>query len=158
LVVGASFLAVGVAASAATANQIVAGVVAFTLLLLLSVIGEIYPAISVRAHLAAFARGEVPLAPIVLYAALAVAALAAAAALRRVVPRRGAGARALATVGGGVGGARLAPLAIRHPRELDVPADRAHTLDRETIAVLDRVSAPIELAILRPTRDVFDPL
>jgi hypothetical protein len=68
IAIGAAFLAVGVAWSAATASQIVAGIGTFATLLGLLLVGEApslgadlpwAAALSPRAHLAAFARGEI---------------------------------------------------------------------------------------------------
>jgi ABC-2 type transport system permease protein len=171
LIVGASFLAVGVAASAATANQIVAGVATFAALLVLLMLGEVGDlapgaesavsrAVSVRGHLAGFARGEIALAPVVFHAGLAVTALSAAATLARAGrrARSDVAARAVATALAGVIAVLAVVIAVRHPRELDVTAARQHTLAAETRAVLARVDAPVALTILRPTAAVFDPI
>lgn len=162
LVLGASFLAIGVAASAATGNQIVAGVVAFAALLVWLVAGELAGGgvLSVRAHLGAFARGELALAPVVVHAAVTVTALSLAATLARAGRRRGAdvAARLVATGLVGVIGALAIVLAARHPRAIDVTAARVHTLDGATRALLARVDERVELAILRPATAAFDPV
>lgn len=165
LVVGASFLAVGVAASAATANQIVAGVATFAALLVLLMAGEagdgaLSRAISVRVHLAGFARGEIGAATVVFHAGLAVTALSAAATLARAGRRHPSdvAARGVATGLCGVIAALAVVVAVRHPRELDVTATRQHTLAAESRAVLARVDAPVTLAIVPPAAAVFDPV
>ncbi len=176
LVVGASFLAVGVAASAATRNQIVAAVVAFAALLLVLVIGEapslapglvsdgalatVSRAVSVRAHLAAFARGEVELAPVVIHAGLTVTALSLAITLARAGRRRrdDVRARGLATTLIAISAVLAAILATRHPRSLDVTARGYHTLAAETRAVLARCTGPVTITIVRPGDARFDAL
>jgi len=162
LVVGASFLAVGVAASSVTSNQIVAGVTAFAVLLALLVAGEVpaLHAISVRAHLAAFARGEIELLPLILHGGLCVTALSLAATLARLGRRRpgDVGARALATALLGLIAALGAILVARHPRSADVSAQRMNSLDPSTRAVLAGVDAPIEIAIVQPSLAVFEPV
>jgi ABC-2 type transport system permease protein len=172
LLVGASFLAVGVAASAATANQIVAGVATFAVLLALLIAGEageLAPggrlaagseAISVRGHLAAFARGEVALLPVVFHAGLAVTGLSAAAALARAGRRRPAevGARAVATGLVAVIAILAGVIAARHPRALDVTSARRHSLDAPTRGLLARLDGPVEVAVLRPEVAALDPV
>lgn len=160
LVVGASFLAVGVAASASTGNQIVAGVVAFTALLALLLAGETagVPALAVRAHLASFARGEIELGPVVVHAGLAVTALSLAGTLARAGRRRRADVAARLVATGLVAGiaALAAVLAARHPLALDVTAARVHTLEAATRAVLARQTERVEITVLRPSTDAFD--
>ncbi|HTM22182.1 MAG TPA: ABC transporter permease, partial [Kofleriaceae bacterium] len=117
LLVGAGFLAVGIAASAATANQIVAAVVTFALLLGLLLVGQIpelapgwiadapraaavLHALDVRDHMDRFARGAVDTPPILFHLGVAAVGLAAAS-VTAVAGRRRAGelrARALAAL------------------------------------------------------------
>jgi len=174
LVVGASFLAVGVAASAATRNQIVAAVAAFTALLLVLALGEaaalapglvgdgalasVARAVSVRGHLAAFARGELPLAPLVIHAGLTLTALSAAIAAARAGRRRRDDvlARVAATALIASCAVLAAILAVRHPRALDVTARGYHTLAAETRAVLARCTEPVTITVVRPAQARFD--
>ncbi len=176
LLVGASFLAVGVAASAATSSQAGAAVTAFAALLALLVAGELpalWPdaagdgavaavsrAISVRAHLGGFARGEPALAPVVLHAGLTVVALSAAATVARLGRRRrvDVAARAVATALLVAIAALATLLALRHPASLDVTAARRHSLDAATRAVLARVREPVDVTIVPPALAALDPV
>jgi ABC-2 type transport system permease protein len=173
LLAGAGFLAVGVAASAATANQIVAAVSCFVILLVLLVVGqlpELAPSwmgptgrtvaawIDVRGHLDRFARGAVELGPVAFYLGLAAAGLALASALAAVGRRRRGevGARLLAAAL--VGAICLLGNIVvqRNPRAWDLTRARVNSLDPATARVLDRVDRPIELLVIPPGEPAFD--
>jgi ABC-2 type transport system permease protein len=169
IAIGAAFLAVGVAWSAATTSQIVAGVGAFATLLGLLLVGEApslgldlpwAQAVSPRAHLAAFARGEIGVPSLVALAGLTAVALSAAIALaghgRR---RRGETAtRAMATLMVAVIAVLASILAARHPASWDASAGGRNSLDEDTRHVLARVDEPVRVAVLRPGFVEVDPV
>ncbi len=174
LLVGASFLAVGVAASAATQSQAVAAVTSFAALLSLLVLGELpalWPgvdgvlaevsrAVSVREHLGGFARGEPALTPVVLHVGLVVAALSVAATAARL-GRRGRAeivTRGLASALVAAIAVLATVLATRHPVVVDVTAARRHSLDAATRGVLARVAEPVDILVLRPAMQELDPV
>lgn len=171
---GVAFLALGLAASAATANQIIAVVVTYVLLLgllLFGQLGEIVPSwvaghpdlaavlefIDVRGHMARFASGDIGSGPLVFYALLAVTGLIAARALVAMGRRRRAESQARWVESGlvVVSLVAIAVLAGRHPRAWDVSAGRVNSLDPQTRAVLQRVEQPIDLLVIRPGLDSF---
>lgn len=177
--VGAGLLALGTAASAATASQIVAGALAFGAAIGLLLVGELgslapewlaeHPALaaaatwlSPRDHLAAFARGEITAAALGFVATLIAVGLSAAIALagwgRR---RRGeSGARFIATALCAIIGALVGVLAVRHPWTFDATAAGRHTLRPGTRAALAGVTEPVTAWVVEPSaptwRPVFD--
>jgi ABC transporter family protein/ABC-2 family transporter len=177
LVTGGSFLALGLACSAVTSNQIVAAVVAFVasmLLLLAGVIPEVAPdvaarhatlaalarAIDVRRHMDDFARGVIDTSTLVLHGGFLVAALAAAtlwlAAERQPRRLRPATATAAALV---VTATLLVDvLAARHPARLDFTRARVYTLDPRTEHILADVHRPVRILVLSAGRKEFAPL
>jgi len=133
---GAAFLAIALAASARTANQVIAAVAGFVALmavLLLGQLPEIAPSlrdsavlayVDIRAHMDAFARGDVDLRWVVFYATIVAAALAVATAMAGVGRRRSAEVVSRAT--GAILVLVIAVLAnvvaARHPNNWDVTA------------------------------------
>jgi len=166
-VTGASFLAVGLAASAATANQIVAAVLGFVALLLLILVGTlpetapswfapdssaraVVAALDVRRHMDDFARGVVDLRHIGVHAGLAVLALAAATLLA------GMGRRAARETPTALLGFALVLAAVllvnveiaRHPLRADATRAHVYTLEPKTRALLADVHAPVRVLVL----------
>ena len=176
IAIGAALLAWAVAASAAMSSTLGAGALGFALLVGLFLVGELpslapdlaidHPslaaalsAIGVRTTLAAFARGELGLAPLVFVTGLAATGLSLAVALA-CAGRRRAGevrARAASTLLLGLIGAVVLALAVRHPARLDVSASGRNSLDPGTRAVLASVDRAT-LTVVRPSLGALDPL
>lgn len=176
LLSGAAFLAVGLATSAATSNQIVAAIGTFAglvILLLAGLVPEIAPAfverhatlaavlerIDVRRQLDDFARGIVDSRHLAFYSGLAGFGLALAYGIARGERRpreRGSGAIGVALVAviallGNV-------LAARHPARLDFTAGRVYTLDAKTRRILADVNRPISVVVIAGDEEVFHEL
>ena len=172
---GAGFLALGLAASAATDNQVVAAVVSFAGLLGLLLVGQLADVagdlgggplaalvhqLDLRAHMDAAARGAVGIDSLALWIGLGALGLAGAV----VLIARGRGTRAaarrrlwaLALVALDVVLANV--LAVRHPAHWDVSADHANQLDDRTRAVLDTLDQPVTVTVVRPEVNAFDPV
>ncbi len=168
LVTGAAFLALGLAASALTSNQIIASVLTFTLLLALLLFGlapEIAPgafargttlaalarAADVRAHMDDWARGIVDLRRLAFAAGVAATALAVAVVAANA-PRLGR-RRRLESLAGialvAMAAVLVNVLAARHPARLDATAARVYTLDGKTRAILADVKRPVRAVVLR---------
>lgn len=169
IAIGAAFLAVGVAWSAATASQIVAGIGTFATLLGLLLVGEApslgadlpwAAALSPRAHLAAFARGEIALPSLVAIAGLTITGLSAAIALAGAGRRRGdeTASRGIATGLVLVIAALATVVATRHPLAIDVSRGDRNSLDDGVRAVLARVDDVVEIRIVRPSFVEVDPV
>lgn len=156
LVGGAAFLAVGVAASAATSNQIVAAFATVAALMGLLLLGQLpelgtgdaaaLAHVDVRAHMDAFGRGAIELGAVVFYVGLTAVGLALATAAGR--PRRRGGGDwiaaaliALIAVLGNV-------LAARHPVRVDVTVGQVNTLAPATRRVLAAVHEPVEVLVI----------
>lgn len=158
LCTGSALMAVGVAASAATSNQLVAAlattVITMSWLLLGDVVhiapqsqsehvwlGAVLAHIDIRGHMDDMARGLVSSPALVLYASTVVFGLCAALTLALIGQRRTREmyARVAATVM--VLGCLVFMniLAARHPLEWDVTRAREHTLDARTLAILARI-------------------
>jgi ABC-2 type transport system permease protein len=167
LVTGASFLALGLVASAATANQIVAAVVAFVAMLALLLAGmtpELAPgfftghatlaavagAIDVRRHMDSFARGVIDLRQVALHGGLLATALTGAVVLARAgrVPRAHARRGALGVALVAAAALLLAVIAARHPAQADLTRDRVYTLDAKTRQILADVHEPVRALVL----------
>jgi ABC-2 type transport system permease protein len=167
LCIGASLLALGVALSASTENQVVAAVVSFALFLgwlMLGEYGDLVGAgsdshwlflIDLRGSLELLARGElhshffVSLLSVVVVALLAATAVAArdrSARLRLVA------AALMLTVAGG----SASQLIGRHGPSSDWSATRANSLEPSTQALLSQVDAPVQVTLVRPHEQVFD--
>lgn len=177
LLSGAGFLALGLAASTATSNQIVAAVATFVVLLVVLVIGQlpdIAPSwieesprlagfvqfVDVRDHMDRFARGAIDLAPVAFYASVTVAGLVTATALA-AVGRRRAGevqGRLLAAALVAVILVLGAIIIARHPARWDLSAERVNTLEATTRAALDQVEVPVRLLLIRPGEAEFAPV
>lgn len=168
-VTGAAFLAVGLAASCATSNQIIAAAATFAALWGMLLVGQIpdivgaepgpvWRLIDLREHMGSFSRGEVRLESLVLFAVLTCVSLATAA--RLATARRFSGPRnrrrTIALVLVTLDAALAIALAARNPITWDVSATGQNTLDERTLAVLERVDEPIEILVVSPTADVFD--
>lgn len=173
LVTGASFLAVGLAASAAVANQLAAAFLGAVLLLgwvLFSTLPESAPAafehgllgtiaraVDVRAHMDDFARGLVDSRHVGVHAGVTLVALAAAVALagqgRRTRAATGRAALGVALV---AACALLAQVEVaRHPRRVDLTASRVYTLEGRTRALLAELEQPVRVLILRAQAPEF---
>jgi hypothetical protein len=174
---GAAMLSWPLAASAATAQPLVAGALGYLALLLLLLAGELpsiapelvddWPALaaasaalSLRGHAAALARGELTAAALALIGALAALGLSAAAALATRGRRRSAevATRAVATALVALAGGLAVALAGRGGASWDVSARAANTLDDATLAVLAELQAPAELVIIEPTLGALRPI
>ncbi len=167
LVTGASFLAVGLAASAATSNQIVAAVLGFVSLLLLVLLGTLpqtapawFPeagtaaavvaALDVRRHMDDFARGVVDLRHVGVHAGLVVIALVTATMLaglgRRATRQHSAAVLGVALV---VAAVLLANVELaRHPLRADATRARVYTLEPRTRQLLADVQVPVRVLVL----------
>jgi hypothetical protein len=171
---GAGFLALALAASSATENQVVAAVVAFAALLALLLIGQlgdvagdlggmasaVVHQLDLRGHMDDMARGAIDLDAIVLWISLAAVGLAAAVVLcARGRGSRAAARRRLAALGLVVLCALLGNLlAARHPLRWDVSEDHANRLHPRTIAVLETVPEPVVVTVVTPEVDEFMPV
>jgi ABC-2 type transport system permease protein len=177
IAIGAALLAWAVAASAATSTTLAAGGLGFALLVAWFLIGELpalapdlatdHPAlstalaaISLRARLTAFARGEIDLAAVLVVATIAVTGLSLAVVLacagrRRMKEIR---ERILATANLAAIGVLAIVLAIHHPHAWDVSAHHSSSLDPATTAVLAELPAPATLTIVEPTYGALEPL
>ncbi|MFN0253578.1 MAG: Gldg family protein [Kofleriaceae bacterium] len=176
IAIGAALLAWTVAASAAMGSTLGAGALGFALLVGLFLVGELpalapdlalerpalaaaLSAVSVRAHLAAFARGELGVAPLVFVTSLATLGMSLAITLacagRR--HRRELRARTLGTLLVALVGALALVLAVRHPARIDVSASGRNSLDPGTRAVLANVDRAT-LTVVRPSLGALDPL
>lgn len=170
---GAAFLAIGLAASAATSNQIIAAAATFSLLWGLLLIGQLpdiagdvgppsplIQIVDLRAHMLALARGEITAGALALFGALIVVALAAAHRLcvgdRRPRPERRRRSAALGLIA--VNALLALALVAHNPASWDVSASRQNSLEPSTRDVLARVDRPIDLLVVRPTAEVFDPV
>ncbi|MGE3765065.1 MAG: Gldg family protein [Kofleriaceae bacterium] len=176
IAIGAALLAWTVAASAATSSTLGAGALGFALLVGLFLVGELlslapdlavdHPslaaalsAIGVRSTLAAFARGELGLAPLVFVVALASLGLSLAITLACAGRRRRSElrARAIGSLLVALIAALALALAVRHPARLDVSASGRNSLDPGTRAVFANVDAAT-LTVVRPSLGALDPL
>lgn len=169
---GAAFVAVALAAGAATSSQVVAAVGGFAALMGLLVGGElahivprwagsrVLAAIDLRAHMDAFARGDIDSRAVALFAGVAAAGLAAATALAGVGRRRrdelaarGAAALLVAAIA-----ALVVAHAARRPLHWDVTAGRVNALSPDTLAAVDAVTAPVDAILVRPDEPGFAPV
>ena len=164
---GSAFLAIGLAASCATANQIIAAAATFALLWGLLLVGQIpdilgieqtglWQLIDLRGHMSWFARGELRLESIVLFVSLGATGFAAAnrlATARRFSNPRNR-RRSIALVLVAINAAFAIALATRVSWSWDVSASGQNALDDRTAAVLAEVGEPIDVLVVRPTADV----
>jgi ABC-2 type transport system permease protein len=174
VVTGMAFLAVGLAASAVTSNQIVAAILAFAALMLLLLLGqvrELLPAwledharvsallahLDLRGHMDALARGAIALPVLVFHASLAAVGLAAAqlVAVRDRRARRERRRRAVA-FGLVVASAISANvLAARHPVTWDVSAGRTSSLEPRTRELLAALDASMDVIVISAGLEAF---
>lgn len=164
VIIGASLMAIGVAVSAATENQVIAAVVSFSLFLGWLMLGE-YGGLGgdtvasgpwfLRQHLAALARGEIHSAGLVSLGSITIVALTFAAGLaardRGDRLRLFAAAACLCLAGGS-----LSSLTARHGPSFDWSAGHTNSLEPSTIALLGKISEPVEVVVIRPSESVFD--
>tara|TARA_R110002096_G_scaffold292224_1_gene486529 strand:+ start:82261 stop:84420 length:2160 start_codon:yes stop_codon:yes gene_type:complete len=156
--VGAALLAVGVAFSTATENQIVAAVGCFTVLLAWLMFGElgiVGGPFNLREILDNAGRGELRLDGALVVFSVAVIAMASAVA----VAAHGRHVR-------WPGWVRVALLMVlsastiafghRHNQSWDLSAGQVNTLQPETRRVLAALGEPVMLTIVRPQEEVFD--
>jgi ABC-2 type transport system permease protein len=177
IALGAALLAWAVAASAATSTTLVAGALAFALLMGLFLLGELPAAfpdlahdhpslartlavVSLRGQLTTLARGEVTLAGVVFISGLAVTGLSLAIAFacagrrqRREVGVRFAATGLVATITVLAGA-----LAVQHPLRWDASAARRNSLDPITLGVLASIDRPVTLTIVEPTLGALAPI
>ncbi|HKA87388.1 MAG TPA: Gldg family protein [Haliangiales bacterium] len=177
LVCGASFLAVGLCASALADSQVAAAVLAFVALvvwLLLGLVPELSPsamarhpawaavlrAIDVRRHMDDFARGIVDLRHVLVHAGVAFAALVAAAAVVGAErhPRRLAASAALGAALAALAALLANVLAARHPVRLDATRAQVYTLDAKTRRVLGELRRPVKALVVRAGEPQLRPL
>lgn len=173
-ITGMAFLAVGLAASAATTNQIVAAILAFAALMLLLLLGqvrELAPAwleahpglaallahLDLRGHMDALARGAIALPVLVFHASLAAVGLAAAQLVavrdRRAKRERRRRALALGLVVASAVSANV--LAARHPVTWDVSAGRTSSLEPRTRELLAALDAPMDVIVISAGLEAF---
>ena len=177
VLVGATGLALAMAAGAWSAQPLVATMAGFGALcvwLLAGELGELAPSVvegvpglgaalervGPRRALAAMARGEVRWDAVLTLVALAVAGLRLAMALVGVGRRRRGTIAAVGTeaVLLGAGIALVAVLAGRALAPWDVTAARRNTLEPATTAVLARMHEPVQAIVLSPSVDANRPL
>ncbi|MBP8807820.1 MAG: Gldg family protein [Kofleriaceae bacterium] len=177
LVLGATALAIAVAAGAAVRHGLAATMAGFAVLMLWLIVGELgalwptlprdHPSLAhaverygPRAIAMALARGAIAPAHLVWLGGLTVGALAiAAAAVGR--GRRRAGRTALGLWRGAllvIAAALAAVLAERAHEPWDVSRAGRNHLDRDTARALDRLTAPVAVTIVPPAIDRLAPL
>jgi ABC-2 type transport system permease protein len=167
LVTGASFVAVGLAASASTSNQIVAAVLGFVALLVVILVGTlpdtapgwfssdgagraVISALDVRRHMDDFARGVVDARHLGVHAGLTVVALVTATMLAGAGRRAG---REWTNAALGVALVLAAVLLVnvelaRHPARLDATRAHIYTLEARTKSLLADVHEPVHVLVL----------
>jgi len=160
---GAGFLALALAAGAATSNQVIAAVAGFVLLLAMLLVGQlpelapsvggggVFEHIDLRRHMNAFARGDLELRVAAFYAGAIAVGLAAATALAGVGRRRRAVLLARLAAAGLVLviAVLVNALVARHPAHLDVTAARVNSLEARTRRILAQVSEPVDAVLVR---------
>lgn len=158
--IGAALLAVGLAFSTATENQIVAAVGCFTLLLswlMLGEVGMVGGPFSLRQILDNAGRGELRMDGALVIVSTSIVALASASAVaahgRHV--RWPGWMRVILLV---VISASTVVLAHRHNRSWDLSAGRVNSLQPETRRVLEALGETVKLTVVRPQEQVFDPV
>ena len=173
LVTGASFLAIGLLASAVTRNQIVAAVIAFVFLsclLLVGLLPQIAPetfarhpawaavvgALDVRRQMDDFARGIVDTRALALHAGVTVSALVAAGVVvvlerRRRAVLAGAAGVVLVAAACVLGNVEVA----RHPTRLDATRARVYTLAPETRRILAELDRPVTVLVVTAGQPEF---
>lgn len=170
VVTGGGFLAIALAASALSSNQVIAAVAGFAVLMAILFAGqlpELAPSLAggpvleyvdIRRHMDAFARGDVDARALAFYGGMIAVGLAAATALvgigrRRLddVASRGAAVALIAVIA-----VLVNVLAARHPAHWDVTASRVNSLEPATREVLARVGAPVRATLVRPGEEGFD--
>lgn len=177
VLVGATGLAIALAAGAWSPQPLVATVAGFAALCLWLLVGELgelapgalngVPAVAAalerigpRRALAALARGEVRWDAVLTMVALCAGGLRLTAALGGIGRRRSSTVAAVATeaVLAGVAIALVAVLAGRALSPWDVTAARRNSLEPATRAVLARMNEPVTATILSPGVDANRPL
>ena len=166
---GAGFLALGLAASAVTENQIIAVVLSFDGLLGLLLFGQLYDVgvdgalirhLDLRARMDAAARGAIDLDAVCLW--LGMAALGLALATWAIARGRGSRAaarrRAVAVALVAVNVVLAGVVSARHPVRWDWSATDVNTLDPRTLAVLDSIHQPVEVTVVRPEIEEYEPV
>jgi ABC-2 type transport system permease protein len=177
IALGAGLLAWAVAASAATSTSLVAGAIAFALLIGLFLVGEVpsllgdvtvshptlsrvFATVSLRGQLTTLARGDLTASGLLWIATLIVVGLSLAVALACAGRRRSRelrlriGSTVLVAVIGAISGV----IAVQHPLHWDVSAARRNTLDPATRSVLDGLPSRATLTIVEPTLAALEPI
>ncbi len=158
--VGAALLAIGLAFSAATDNQMIAAVGCFSVALFWLMAGEmgvVGNVLSLREVLGHATRGEVRLDAAVMVASVTVVALAAAHAVSAHGRHAWLPGWIVVVLLAILFGSALR-LAVAHNRSLDLSADRINSLEPATLRGLEDLSEPVELTLLRPKEEVFEPV
>jgi ABC-2 type transport system permease protein len=169
IALGAALLAWAVAASAATQSPLAAGGLGFALLVGMFLVGELpaiwpaldgrlFHALSLRAQLTGFARGEVSLASLAFVVGLAATGVSLAIALACIGRRRDARRRVVATVLVGAIAILASIAAAQRPHAIDLSAGARNSLDAETRAVLADLPHAATLTIALPTLGALDDL
>ncbi len=176
VVIATGFLGVGIAASAATTNQIIAAMITFSLLLGLVLVGHVrmiaaawfadWPVLSqiaavidVRAHMDAFARGAIEVRWLVLHTSVAVVGVSLAAVLatlgrkRSSIRIRRAISMTLIVVIAILGNA----IATQYGKVWDLTRNQVNTLDERTLAILAEIRSEMDVLVVPPQDDVFAP-
>ncbi len=158
--IGAALLAVGLAFSAATENQIIAAVGCFSTLLawlMLGEVGLVGGAFHLREVLDNAARGEIRLDGTLVTVAVTVIALASAVAVsahgRHVRWPGWIRVALLVVISAGV-----LVLGTRHNRSWDLSAGQVNSLHPDTLRVLAELDEPLKLTVVRPQEELFDPV
>ncbi len=164
LLSGMALMAVGLAASAITANQVVAASLTYACLMAIFLLGQlreltpqvfarwellgaVVDYVDMRAHMLALGRGHVSLSALVWFGSLTVTGLAAAQICATRGRRRPAEMRrrALALVLVVIICACMGWLSERHPLAWDVSKGGSNTLSARTLEVLDAVTEPVRV-------------
>ena len=174
IVSGMAFLAIGLAASTATANQIIAAMASFAILLTMLFVGELDDLVpgwldahssvagvvefaDLRRHMAGFARGEIASEAIVFYLGVSVVALVLAVTLAVVGRRRRSEIQGRLLATGLVAAivVMVGILAARHRHTWDLTRGQLNSLSSATAAVLAAVEEPVIVLSIRPGLDSF---
>ena len=170
IAIGAALLAWAIAASAAMGSELGAGALAFAFLIGLFLVGELpalWPdaarsldAISLRATVLVFARGELDGARIAFVAGLAVVGLSLAITLACAGRRRRSELvhRALGTAALAASAVCATILLVRHPLRIDLSAGARNTLDAQTLDELGSLPGAATITIVEPRLGGLEPI
>jgi len=156
--VGGTLLAIGLACSAATENQIIAAVLGFSIgvcWLMLGEVGALGRVLNLRSSLFAAARGELRLDSGVMLVGVICTSLAVARVSASIGREKKITSWIFVALFALLTASSLS-LALRHPRSLDLSEQNANSLDASTVHVLLEISDPIRITLIRPQEEVFD--